>query len=173
MTKTSKNMSALGGCQVHNLHCGYPSCLTDESMQPKQSEVKAPELDYVVIDNLRFTKAEILRWREQEMALRDQHIDDTRIDIFAQAMKNKMSFGRENKKRGGWDNEAEVSDEQLARMMIEHIPKGDPVDVANFAMMLFSRGATVASIQKAFDSVIVSTAEQLNRIDARRKADTV
>lgn len=70
MTKTCKNMSALGSCGLHNLHCGYPKCLTEDTMQPKVSTVvKKP--DYVLINGMHFTHSEILKWREEQMARLD------------------------------------------------------------------------------------------------------
>lgn len=143
MAKTCKNMSALGGCQMHNLHCGYPKCLTEEAMQPV-----AKELDYILIDGMRFSYHEILNWREQEVAYRDRHADDIAIDTFAQAMKNKMARMRE-RGRSGWDDKSQCTEESLAQMLVKEISKGDPVDVANFAMMLFNRGAPNLTLTSA------------------------
>lgn len=69
-----------------------------------------------------------------------QHPDDAAVDRFAAAMKEKLAQARA-KGRGGWDNPAQCSVETLARMLVEHVTKGDPRDIANFAMMLYERGA--------------------------------
>ncbi len=69
-----------------------------------------------------------------------QHKDDLAVDRFAQAMKHKMAVSRD-KGRSGWDNEAQCSIPGLAKLLVEHISKGDPVDIANFAMMLHQREA--------------------------------
>jgi hypothetical protein len=66
------------------------------------------------------------------------HPDDTAIDKFAAAMKQKMSQKREQG-RGGWDNTTECSADNLRALLSLHLVKGDPVDVGNFAMMLFNR----------------------------------
>ena len=68
------------------------------------------------------------------------HTDDIAVDQLAIAMKAKLA-----KKRmqgfSGWDNPLECSVERLSMMMAEMLCKGDPVDVANIAAMLLSRGA--------------------------------
>jgi hypothetical protein len=66
--------------------------------------------------------------------------DDSAIERFAAAMKFKMAVSRD-KGRGGWDDETKCAMGTLAKMLIEHISKGDPVDIANFAMMLHQREA--------------------------------
>lgn len=68
------------------------------------------------------------------------HPDDLAVDRFAAAMKAKLAASRA-KGRGGWDDPAQCTVEHLARLLVDHIPKGDAVDVANFAMMLHQRGA--------------------------------
>ena len=68
--------------------------------------------------------------------------DDGHIDQFAYAMKRKMSeAGR--KGRSGWHRKDECSAEDLSRMLREHVEKGDPVDVANFCMMLHQRSERI------------------------------
>ena len=72
------------------------------------------------------------------------HPDDIAVDQFAVAMRAKLATKRAQG-RGGWDNRLECTQQMLSTMLIEHIPKGDPVDVANFAMMLHQRGETILS----------------------------
>lgn len=67
------------------------------------------------------------------------HPDDIAVDKFAIAMKEKMERQRANG-YSGWENLAQCPTERLQAMLAEHIDKGDPVDVGNFAMMLFNRG---------------------------------
>lgn len=71
------------------------------------------------------------------------HADDIAIDAFAAAMKEKMAAGRA-KGRAGWNDPAACPNGTLARMLLDHVAKGDPVDVGNFAMMLFARGERMA-----------------------------
>lgn len=84
------------------------------------------------------------------------HPDDMAVDRFAVAMKSKLAASRA-KGRGGWDDPRQCTLEHLARLLINHISKGDPVDVANFAMMLHQRGA---------DRSVLIRASQLQEIAA-------
>lgn len=64
--------------------------------------------------------------------------DNDGVERLAIAMKLKLAAKR-TEGRGGWDDPSACPVEDLAQMLIDHLPKGDPVDVANFAMMLFNR----------------------------------
>lgn len=66
------------------------------------------------------------------------HADDKAVDAFAVAMKVKMATQRA-KGYGGWDQIAACTDRSLADKLMEHTKKGDPLDVANFCMMLHQR----------------------------------
>lgn len=66
------------------------------------------------------------------------HPDDIAVDQFADVMKHKLAKARD-KGRSGWENPSLCKVSDLAAMLVDHLPKGDPVDVANFAMMLFFR----------------------------------
>jgi hypothetical protein len=95
----------------------------------------------------------------------DAQVDDHGVDLFASAMKEKLATKR-LEGYGGWNNEC--TPEHLAKLLVDHMPKGDPVDIANFAMMLFhrnganairayaqaarSQGVTVEMAQRAFDA---------------------
>jgi hypothetical protein len=70
------------------------------------------------------------------------HPDDLAVDRFAAAMKAKLAQKRAEG-RGGWDRKDECSAEFLAELLRRHVEKGDPVDVANLAMMLHQRGETI------------------------------
>lgn len=70
-----------------------------------------------------------------------QHPDDAAVDAFAEAMKEKLAQARA-KGRGGWQT---CPPEKLSRMLREHVQKGDPRDVANFCMFLWSLGQGIAS----------------------------
>lgn len=67
------------------------------------------------------------------------HSDDLAVDRFAAAMKAKLSKKR-SEGRSGWDNRNECTAEYLSYLLIQHIIKGDPLDVGNLAMMLHQRG---------------------------------
>lgn len=64
--------------------------------------------------------------------------DDVAVARFALAMMDKMAAQRD-KGYGGWDNPATCPTTRLQDLLVDHVYKGDPVDVANFAMMLWNR----------------------------------
>lgn len=71
--------------------------------------------------------------------LSNQHFDDDAVDEFAIALKDKLAAARA-KGRYGWRS---CTPEELTRMLREHVEKGDPRDVANFCMFLWSLGARI------------------------------
>ena len=78
------------------------------------------------------------------------HPDDICIDQFAAAMKAKMAKQRA-KGYGLWGDQGCCPTERLQTMLRDHIAKGDPVDVGNFAMMLHSRGERTDSSAQSGD----------------------
>jgi len=62
----------------------------------------------------------------------EQHNDDIAIDIFAEKMKRKM---KESRLEGRWGWRA-CTQWKLSELLRQSVEKGDPVDVANFCMML-------------------------------------
>jgi hypothetical protein len=76
------------------------------------------------------------------MSAENQHPDDLAVDRFAVMMKEKLAKARA-KGRGGWDDPGQCSIEYLSRLLVEHVAKGDPVDVANLAMMVQLRGGWI------------------------------
>lgn len=68
------------------------------------------------------------------------HPDDGAILAFAVAMKLKMAKQR-TKGYAGWQT---CDHEELQKRLVDHVSKGDPVDVGNFAMMLYNMGARTA-----------------------------
>lgn len=81
--------------------------------------------------------------------LAPRHPDDAAVDRFAAAMKAKLAAKRADG-RGGWGDKAQCSQQFLSDLLRGHVDKGDPVDVANFAMMLHQRGEAIASTPAAF-----------------------
>ncbi len=84
-------------------------------------------------------------------ALDATHTDDFAVNRFARAVKAKMARSRA-KGREGWDDPARCSDELLARMLVEHLGKGNAgtfEDIGALAMMLHQRGADPAVLQQA------------------------
>lgn len=77
------------------------------------------------------------------MAETPEHPDDLAVDAFAEAMKAKMRRSREEKGRDGWQMASSV---HLTYLLMEHLEKGDPVDIANFAMMLHQNEQNIDEI---------------------------
>ena len=63
-------------------------------------------------------------------------IDNEAVDKLAQAMKDKLAKKREQGYRG-WET---CKHGDLVQLLINHVDKGDPIDVANFCAFLFARG---------------------------------
>ncbi len=68
-----------------------------------------------------------------------QHADDIAVDWFADALKEKLAEQRA-KGYDRWEDTIRCPTERLQAMLVDHVGKGDPVDVGNFAMMLWNRG---------------------------------
>lgn len=76
------------------------------------------------------------------------HTDDMAVDRFAAAMKAKLASARA-KGRSGWDDPERCTVEHLSELLHGHLAKGDPVDVANFCMMLSARGSGIVQPPQA------------------------
>lgn len=73
---------------------------------------------------------------------RADHPDDIAVDKFAEHMKAKLGKKR-SEGRSGWENPDVCSTAYLSEILREHVSKGDPLDVANIAMMLHMRGERI------------------------------
>lgn len=86
------------------------------------------------------------------------HFDDHSVDEFSVAMKDKLSLKRKDG-LGGWEDKAQCSNEHLSRLLRSHVDKGDPVDVANLAMMIHQRGEKISpqyrdAVSRPFDEIV-------------------
>ena len=90
----------------------------------------------------------LARYSQPERAAAElpAHPDDLMVDALAAAMKAKMAKQRANG-YGGWDDETVCPADRLRTMLRDHVQKGDPVDVANFAGMLLARGESTAAAE--------------------------
>lgn len=96
----------------------------------------------------------------------NQHPDDLAVDKLAQAMKEKLAQKREQG-YGGWQ---EASEEHLNNLLQKHLAKGDPVDIANFAMMLFNNGYKTKAdrlekLQRFADDLVEDALENAEMMD--------
>jgi len=71
------------------------------------------------------------------------HPDDLAVDRFAEAMKIKLAQKRAEG-RWGWESAGDYMNAHLSKLLIEHVHKGDPLDVGNLAMMIHQRHETIA-----------------------------
>lgn len=76
--------------------------------------------------------------RDDITTMAGDRADRTGVERFAAAMSDKLHL-KADEGRGGWNKPDECSVEDLCLMMAAHIKKGDMVDVANFAMMIWNR----------------------------------
>lgn len=72
----------------------------------------------------------------------EKSIDETAVDQFATMMKAKLEVKR-NQGYNSWYDETLCSNEKLSCMLRDHVEKGDPLDVALLAMMLYMRGSGI------------------------------
>jgi hypothetical protein len=84
-------------------------------------------------------KQALRSWNTRADAPQPDHPDDVAVDDFAVKMKAKLAMKRADG-RGGWEDNTQCTAEFLSHLLREHVDKGDPVDVANLAMMLSMRG---------------------------------
>ena len=66
-------------------------------------------------------------------------IDNEAVDKLAEAMKDKLAKKREQGYHG-WET---CKHGDLVQLLINHVDKGDPIDVANFCAFLFARGESL------------------------------
>ena len=64
--------------------------------------------------------------------------DEAALACFVHAQQVKL-YRKRRQGYGGWDDETKCSVADLRRLLTEHIEKGDMVDIANFAMMIWNR----------------------------------
>lgn len=82
-------------------------------------------------------------------AAREETLDSLALREFTDRMRIKLERARANG-RGGWHEPDSCGpagkptiQQELSEMLREHVDKGDPVDVANIAMMLSMRGERI------------------------------
>ena len=83
-----------------------------------------------------FFSKPIVQQKLIELPPTQEDIDNEAVDKLAQAMKNKLAEKREQ----GYHGWATCKHGDLVQLLINHVDKGDPIDVANFCAFLFARG---------------------------------
>lgn len=89
-------------------------------------------------DEIKNLRDEIAHLKEA-LGPKDTHPDSLAVTRFAGMMKEKMAVSR-LRGRNGWEK---CSIPLLSTMLREHVDKGDPVDVANLAMMIELNGGRI------------------------------
>ncbi|MGH6753371.1 MAG: hypothetical protein ACREDP_14495 [Bradyrhizobium sp.] len=117
-----------------------PSQEVDPSMASFKVVIEARDEAKEQLATLRETVA----IRRSKLKTRTVHPDDLAVDRFAAAMKAKLAQKREEG-RGGWEDKDDCSNAKLSKLLLEHLTKGDPLDVGNFAMMIHQRGERITA----------------------------
>jgi hypothetical protein len=104
-----------------------------------KTDKRALSIDYLMADDATLTRAEAEALYD---AAPEAHIDDRAVDRFVGCMKRKMAKKRMDG-RAGWHDPEQCTIGELSAMLIEHVDKGDPLDVAIFAMMIHQRGGRI------------------------------
>ncbi|WP_273794611.1 hypothetical protein [Brucella intermedia] len=97
--------------------------------------------------------------------------DSRAVNRFSKFMLAKMAQAGAGG-RSGWYDKERCTREYLSDMLRRAVAKGDPVDIANFAMMLHDRGETVAPICGEFDPDFLDPADQIEIIYTNYKGET-
>ena len=134
------------------------------------SKAEQPRMIWSVSEDGKLTLGEHITPRDVAESIRAEfaklggnHPDDFAVDQFAAALKAKMAASR-LKGRSGWNDPLLCSVDLLRRLLVKAVRKGDPVDVGNFAMMLFKREAKTILPNLADDND-----KQIAIVDAARQ----
>lgn len=87
----------------------------------------------------RYLQRRVMGWHDDQKNI---HADDLAVNALAAAMKAKLAAKRAQG-YGKWSDKRLCTGEHLSQLLRKHVGKGNPVDVANFAMMLHHRGETI------------------------------
>jgi len=150
-----------------------------EKLQAEVEELRTANLDSVAVcEQALQAKTAAEQERDQLKALREgelHHNDDVVAAMFSMAMRKKLAKKRADG-RSGWDDKDICSEEFLNKLLCGHIEKGDPVDVANFAMMLWYRNEKTSLaahdakvIERFVDGIINFIEEALPEISQHKK----
>nr|WP_060515410.1 hypothetical protein [Pseudomonas putida] len=86
----------------------------------------------------------VVRTYNAPYQLSETELDDAAVDAIALNMKVKMARNRA-KGRAGWNEGDTCTADFLSKELREHVEKGDPLDVAIYAMMLHLRGEVISA----------------------------
>lgn len=96
----------------------------------------------------------------------DKHPDDTAVRVFGGHMKAKLRECR-GRGKGGWEDPSQCPTEYLAQLLVDELAKGaDPIDVANYCMMLYQRG--VRNLTDLDCTTIIELRRELAEVEDQR-----
>ncbi len=114
-----------------------------QSEQTQVSDIRLSEIrQYFSLYSYSTLQSDTVNLLDELKAIRhksgSQHSDDMAVDRFCLAMKAKLCAKRQEG-RCGWEDPQSTPLSFLEDCLRDHVSKGDPVDVANFAMMIWHR----------------------------------
>lgn len=90
-------------------------------------------------------------------------LDDHAVDLFAKAMKDKLRIKRQQG-FGGWNDIRKCTGDRLAELLLDAVAKGDPIDISNFAMMLFCRHESHDALKAACSGTKIEALKTAGRV---------
>lgn len=85
----------------------------------------------------------------QRMNMSEALIDKMAVSNMSASMLHRMTEKR-SKGKAGWHDKEKCSAERLNALFHNAVLKGDPIDVANYAMMISQRGETIGPNEVAY-----------------------
>jgi hypothetical protein len=119
--------------------CKTITCESDPDDIEPTAFIKRKQAEPCVPQSAEFARQTDLQRIDDTQRL---HTDDIAVDRFAEAMKKKLSEKRDQG-YGGWNDKDLCPDGRLQKYLGAHLGKGDPVDIGNFAMMIWNRGESL------------------------------
>lgn len=138
--------------KIVNAYLTIPIIYAGSEHKRKAAERAGYKVDIWIDDTPEMIgESKILNWDDADLPA--PHHDDICVEQFACEMKAKLARKRAEG-RSGWEDPEVVSIDDLAMMLVEHVEKGDPLDVANFCMMLSLRASAPQALQQAMSYYI-------------------
>ena len=113
---------------------------------------QAPKIEWIDQNKLDENKVETEEWHRSNAQLLIERDLEDRVNKFAQIMLGKLI----KKSRQGWNDWQNCHPDVFRKSLIEHIEKGDPIDVANIAFFLYQlKASTNKPIENLIDADVI------------------
>lgn len=112
-----------------------------------------------------------LPFRKLFLARAQEMTDETGLHRFLRAMSRKLAKTRA-KGRAGWQDLNAVTDDVLAKQLVDCVAKGDPVDIANYCMFLHQRDPNIAQVvirQALVNHVVTEIVPHIRKLTSANK----